>query len=370
MRAFDEQNRTGEIYRFISLVFPVNLAATAVAIAFDASGRGLGRAFSLENIVSSFTYSNCIGTLICIVLIYFSPRWSKNSLFVRLLKVTITIFAGTFLGVISARFIVSLIFPHLADQGLIPGWRSFVFSSGIAFTFGFAVYFYEISQNQLAQTKERLREKEFAAEKAKTLIVEAQLASLESRIHPHFLFNTLNSIAALIRDEPEKAEKIVEKLSALLRYSLDEHAKGVASLSDELEITQKYLEIENVRFGDRLEYKFETDGNLEKIKIPSLALQTLVENSIKHVASRRSEKTEIFVSAVQNGNYFILEVSDNGDGFAEKEIKEGHGLDNLKKRLNSIFQDKAHLEIMNNGAGKVRLKIPLAADGSNIFAND
>lgn len=326
-------------------------------LAFNASSGSLERTFSLENIVSAFVYSNCISTLICVVLVYFSPKWSKNSLLVRLLIVAVTIFAGTFLGVISARFILSLIFPHLTSQGLIPDWRDFVFSLGMAFTFGFAVYFYEISQSQLTKTRERLRQKELAEEKAKTLIAETRLASLESRIHPHFLFNTLNSIAALIKDDPEKAEKMIEKLSALLRHSLDSQAKGIVPLSKELEITRKYLEIEKVRFGDRLEYKFETNGNFENIKIPALALQTLVENSIKHVASRRSGKTEIFVSAKNNGNYFILEVSDNGGGFSEKELKPGHGLDNLRKRLDSIFQDEADLEIVNNGFGKVRLKI-------------
>lgn len=171
MKVFDEQNKYSAIYRFAALVFPLNLAATAVSIAFDVSSQRLASAFSLENIVTSFTYSNCIGTLICIVFIFFSPQWSRNSLFIRLLKVISTIFAGTFLGVISARFILSFIFPHLGSRNLIPGWRSFVFASGIAFTFGFAVYFYEILQT-------KLRQKELDEEKAKTLATEAQLASL------------------------------------------------------------------------------------------------------------------------------------------------------------------------------------------------
>ena len=137
---------------------------------------------------------------------------------------------------------------------MIPGWQNFVFSLGIALTFGFGAYFFEFSQA-------KLRQKELDEEKAKTLATEAQLASLESRIHPHFLFNTLNSIAALIREDPILAEKTVEKLSALLRYSLDSNAKGLVSLKQEFEITEKYLEIEKVRFDKRLAYKIDCEPN-------------------------------------------------------------------------------------------------------------
>jgi LytS/YehU family sensor histidine kinase len=219
----------------------------------------------------------------------------------------------------------------------------------MGFTFGFAYYFYEISQA-------KLRQRELAEEKAKTLAREAQLASLESRIHPHFLFNTLNSIAALIREDPILAEKMVEKLSALLRYSLDSNANSLVSLEQELEITEKYLEIEKVRFDERLQYKIELDEKFSNVKLPPLALQTLVENSIKHVASKTSGKTEITVSAKVNGVGLMIEVSDNGMGFDQNSIREGHGLDILQKRLTALFQNQANLEIIENGT--VRLKIP------------
>ena len=215
-------------------------------------------------------------------------------------------------------------------------------------TFGFAFYFYEISQT-------KLRRKELSEEKAKTFAREAQLASLESRIHPHFLFNTLNSIAALIREEPVTAEKMVEKLSALLRYSLDANSESLVTLKQELEITEKYLEIEKARFDERLRYKIVADETLTNAKLPPLALQTLVENSIKHVAAKTSGVTEINVSVSENGRGIIVEVRDNGTGFSSDAIKENHGLDVLQKRLTTIFQDAARLEI---GDGAVRLKIP------------
>ena len=226
-----------------------NLSATVVAQAFNFASFG-SRTFTVSQFIESFVYSNCIGTLISIVIFFISPRWNKDSAVFRLAKVFVSIFVATFVGVTLARLILALIFPELAKQNLIPGWQNFVFSLGIALTFGFGAYFFEFSQA-------KLRQKELDEEKAKTLATEAQLASLESRIHPHFLFNTLNSIAALIREDPILAEKTVEKLSALLRYSLDANAKGLVSLEQELEITEKYLEIEKVRFAERLDYKIE-----------------------------------------------------------------------------------------------------------------
>lgn len=326
----------------------VNSAATVVAVIFNVANFGLG-VISFQEFASAFVYSNCIGTLILTVIFYLSPRWDDNLTFVRLAKAFVSIFFATFVGVFAARFILNIISPTLYNRNWIPSWQNLVFSLGMGFTFGFAYYFYEISQA-------KLRRKELDAEKAKTLASEAQLASLESRIHPHFLFNTLNSIAALIREDPILAEKMVEKLSALLRYSLDSTAKNLVSLEQELEVTEKYLEIEKVRFAERLDYKIEADEKFKHVKLPPLALQTLVENSIKHVASKTSQKTEIIVSAQAIGADLIIEVSDKGAGFNWTSMREGHGLDVLQKRLAAIFQNEASLEIARNGT--VRLKIP------------
>lgn len=165
----------------------------------------------------------------------------------------------------------------------------------------------------------------------------------------------MNSIAALIREEPLLAEKMVEKLSALLRYSLDANAKNLVTLKQELEVIKKYLEIEKVRFNERLSYKIEADEKFSNIKLPPFSLQTLVENSIKHVAANTSGKTEIIVTAGENGNGLQIEVSDNGPGFSSAKIQNGHGLDVLQQRLETIFQDRASLEFLGN---RVVLHLP------------
>ncbi len=330
------------------------IAASAIAVIFLNS---LAFGFSPETVADSLIYTFFIASSVMLGILYLAPKIYDRSPAVRISIIAGEIFITTFVGIFLAKFFLNALG---IERSVLPGFRTSVFSLVISYTFGLSAYFYLHSQSDLRRTAKLLRQKELDEAKAKSLAAEAQLASLESRIHPHFLFNTLNSIAALIKDEPEKAEKMVEKLSALLRYSLDGQAKSVVSIADEMEITRKYLEIEKVRFGERLNYKIETNGSFENIKLPSLALQTLVENSIKHAASKSSRKTEISISAEQNGANFIIEVGDNGAGFSAAEIKAGHGLDNLQKRLKNIFGETADLEIVENGAGgTTRIKIPM-----------
>src|SRR5205814_9509341 len=125
----------------------------------------------------------------------------------------------------------------------------------------------------------------------------AQLTSLESRVQPHFLFNTLNSISALIREDPRAAERMVERLAALLRDSLEMNRTRLVPLSRELRIVQDYLEIEKTRYGDRLRYSIDVAADLDDPEVPPFCLQPLVENRVKHVVSHRRVGAERMVSA-------------------------------------------------------------------------
>lgn len=333
----------------------ISFASGIIATLFNASTMRFETAFSTEQLIVTFFYAVCIGTSVCLTVLYLNSVWIPSLKIIPLIKIGFAIIVSTFFGIIIARLILSLIFPKLMQFGLIPDWRNFTFSLAMAFTFGYAFYFYEISQS-------KLRQKEIDEEKAKSLAAQAQLASLESRIHPHFLFNTLNSIAALIKENPSEAEKMVEKLSALLRYSLDENSTGTVSLEKELEITRKYLEIEKARFEKRLNYKIECEPQLLETKIPPLSLQTLVENSIKHVVSKTSQPTEITVSVKAKNDLVEIQVCDSGEGFDESSIIENHGLDNLRKRLTTIFGSNAKLKIIETG--KVAIEIPIFVNNS------
>lgn len=314
---------------------------------------------SALRLLDSLTHTFFIASSVSIGILYLAPKIYEFSISKRMLILVPVIFIATIIGIVLARSFLSLFdFNIFRSFDITPSPRTVIFSLLISYVFGLGAYFYLHSQNKLRRTKELLKQKELDEARAKSLAVSAQLASLESKIHPHFLFNTLNSIAALIKENPEKAEKMVEKLSALLRYSLDFESNKLVSLEKELKITRDYLEIESTRFADKLDYNFEVEEGLKTKKIPAFSLQTLVENSIKHVASKRSERTEINISAYNSNGSLKIEVSDDGKGFAENDLKSGHGLDNLRKRLENIFDDKAKLEISENGnSGKVILEI-------------
>ena len=152
-----------------------------------------------------------------------------------------------------------------------------------------------------------LRTKERDEAEARRIAAEAQLASLESRVQPHFLFNTLNSIAALVHEDPAGAERMTTQLASLMRSSLDGQSAALVPLAGELRVVRDYLEIERVRFGDRLRYRIDADGVGPTALVPRLSLQTLVENSVKYAVSPRREGGSICLRArTQDGRATIM----------------------------------------------------------------
>ncbi len=212
---------------------------------------------------------------------------------------------------------------------------------------------------RLQAARIELRNRELAEERANKLASEARLSSLESRIHPHFLFNTLNSISALIREDPARAERTVERLAALLRYSLDVHTRPLVPLHQELRIVEDYLEIEKTRFGDRLRYALVVAPDIGELEVPPMAVQTLVENSIKHAIADSRRGGEVRVEARFQSGELLLEVSDDGPGFDLGALLPGHGLDNLQERLAALFPGAARLQVTRReGRTVVAVSLP------------
>ena len=191
--------------------------------------------------------------------------------------------------------------------------------------------------------------------KAQYETAQARLSSLESRLRPHFLFNTLNSIMALIPDEPAAAERVTQRLAALLRYSLDNTGRSTVPLEQELKVATDYLEIEKIRFGERLLYTIDVPETLMHCAIPPFSLQTLVENSVKYGGS------EIRVSARNGNSRLLLRVWDSGNGFPDKpSLPAGHGLRNLKERLDTLWGSRAAVEFPREESGTVvQISLPV-----------
>jgi signal transduction histidine kinase len=219
---------------------------------------------------------------------------------------------------------------------------------------------YEYLRDRIDAATLELRTKQRDEAEARRLAAEAQLASLESRVQPHFLFNTLNSIAALIPQDPAGAEKMTGQLASLLRSSLDAGATAVVPLEQEIKTTRDYLDIERVRFGDRLRYDIRVDATLADTPVPRMSLQTLVENSVKYAVAPRREGGAIVICAVHAADHIHLSVSDDGPGFDAHDLPEGHGLMLIKERLQKLFGGRAALAIAS-AAGNTTVTIELPA---------
>jgi LytS/YehU family sensor histidine kinase len=224
--------------------------------------------------------------------------------------------------------------------------------------FGLTISAVEAMRARLEATTLALRTKERDEAEARRLAAEAQLASLESRVDPHFLFNTLNSIASLVHDQPAAAERMTTQLAALLRSSL-EAGSSLVPLADELKIVRAYLDIERVRFGDRLRYDLRTEGDSASARVPRLAVQTLVENGVKYAVSPSRSGASIAVRAAAENGRLRVEVVDDGPGFDAASEPAGHGLALVRERLARTFGDRAVLRIQSRpGETRVTIEIP------------
>jgi LytS/YehU family sensor histidine kinase len=228
--------------------------------------------------------------------------------------------------------------------------------------FGISGTALEAMRARLDQTTLALRTKERDEAEARRLAIEAQLASLESRVNPHFLFNTLNSIAALVPRDPEGAERMTGQLASLMRSALDTAGSPTVPLADELKVVRDYLDIERVRFGERLRYSFTLDDRALETPVPRLSLQTLVENSVKFAVSPRPEGATVVLSAQMTDGYVRIEVQDDGPGFGEAGMPTGHGLALLEARLKMIFGDRATMGVENHSGGGARVWLNLPVE--------
>jgi len=210
---------------------------------------------------------------------------------------------------------------------------------------------------------QRSRERELQASALATELVRTRLEVLRMQLNPHFLFNTLHTISALIHDNPEDADRIVARLSDLLRVSLEQSDSQEVPLRQELSFLERYLQIEQTRFQDRLEVEMEVESGLDNILVPSLILQPLVENAIRHGIEPREDTGRVKIAARRLDGMLELKVSDNGPGLPESEVapsREGVGLSNTRSRLSHLYGANHRFELTpaSGGGLEARLLIP------------
>jgi hypothetical protein len=267
-------------------------------------------------------------------------------------------------------------FPENLENSLLTNKVSFIFRLNISgqvhtffigspkkgeFTFS-ELYLFKRLVEQIALRLEIL----YLIEKEKTLnekTAEAQLIALRAQINPHFLFNTFNSITELIHVAPEKAEEALEKLAFIIRYTLKVSNQTFVPLADEMLLVQTYLDIEQIRFGDRFTYELDWPQELGKILAPALVIQTVVENCIKHGISKITEQGIVKISGFVVNNVLILEIYDNGPGINLERIDKGTGLRNIIERMSKIYNAEDRIEFEKKAVGSlVRLKFEIPHD--------
>lgn len=346
-----------EILRWCLWVIPLIAVAIGLflLIVQHAGFSQAGRRF-----VSSVVYSLVIGVPSAIALNWTGYRFTERFPRLILLINTAVLLVMATVGSLAAGLVFQVIGLEPPSQYWAEFAGSYAISIVITLTVGLSISSFEILRHKLQSATLELRTQQAEQERAYKLLAEARLSSLASRIHPHFLFNTLNSIASLIPSDPRRAEDMVGKLASLLRFSLTGNQAGLVPLSQEVKIVRDYLDIERTRFGQRLRYSIDVPPALDAVKVPPLALQTLVENSIKHVAAQRAEGATIRVTASSSDGGVRIQVIDDGPGFSLESITPDHGLGNLLSRLELLFGERGQLSVNRaNGSTVVSLQFPV-----------
>ena len=284
--------------------------------------------------------------------------WRKQTPWVRVVRVmALTCYL---LG-----FVCGTILLWIEAKYLMPQWEKFqwpyIFANALSPTFMLALWcaLYFGIKHYGAQAEERAR-----LLRMESLVHQAELKALQYQIHPHFLFNTLNSISTLVYErDTATANRMIARLADFLRATLDNEGSYESPLRDELDITRLYLEIEKTRLGERLTVIEETDAALLESGVPRLLLQPLVENAVRHGIAKRREGGELFIASFRDKDDLVIEVRNQLMPRNGKPCTYGIGLTNIRTRLQQLYGDAHHFAIDFSAEDicKVMIRIPFHA---------
>ena len=232
--------------------------------------------------------------------------------------------------------------PYYFHQGLTIYWTTLVV--------GYALYYYR-----------GLREKEAQTARLSAQLAQAQLQALKMQIHPHFLFNTLNSIAALLHKDVEAADKMIVRLGDFLRLTLQSSDAQLVDFDQELEFLKCYLDIEHVRFQDRLTIEMDIDPHALTAVVPNLILQPIVENAVRHGVATQTYPGHIAIRARRENGRLIMKVEDNGAGLKSDSNGSGIGLSNTRARLEQFYGNDFSFQIANSAQRGATVTIDVPA---------
>jgi two-component system LytT family sensor kinase len=235
------------------------------------------------------------------------------------------------------------------------------------FHFNVLIYWVIISVAHTFDYYRKYHERELSAVELEKRLAQAKLQALQMQLNPHFLFNTLHAISSLMHKNVETADRMIARLSDLLRYALESTEAQEVPLRQELEFLERYLEIEQTRFGPRLTVTKKIDPDVLNAKVPNLVLQPLVENAVRHGIEPHAKPGKIELSARRVKEQLELQVCDNGAGLASGQLSaEGIGISNTRARLQQLYGDAHKLEFRNSAGGGlvVSVSIPFRVEAN------
>jgi sensor histidine kinase YesM len=313
-------------------------------------------------IVISVLFGNVVG---------FTAFFSASMLFPRLRllarPIRILLLGFTLLtGAVSGSVVVLYAYPLFVARDLSQTAAIVAINGVLSVIVGAIVFVYENMRFKLQASLREVEEVRLAEAHLREAATRAELAALQAQINPHFFFNTLNTIASLLEDDPEAAEDVLHRLAGLFRYAFKASDTAPVALSQELEFTKNYLAIERARFGDRLRVEWDIDSESMEIAVPGLLLQPLVENAIAHGIAPRVEGGQVRICSRLVDRTLHLDVIDDGvgiDGRQEDLVRDGHGLGNVKRRLEAVYRGRGTLSLLKRpGKSGTVARLLLPAD--------
>ncbi len=306
------------------------------------------------NFIENLIFSQCIGLLILTAVRYVLNRFQEagnlilSSLIVAVMLVAIL--AGTSLAIFLTGTDAST---------FIHGSGKLLRTLFISLVFGFIITYFFISRDKITAAESLAKEEKIRRLMSEKSAAEAQIKQLQAQIEPHFLFNTLSNILILLDAEPQKGKTMLEDFIRYLRLSLNKIREDVTTLGLEMKLIQAYLDLYQVRMGDRLSYTMDLPESLTGFNIPPMLLQPLVENALKHGLEPKIEGGEIAIRASSSNGLVRIEIHDTGLGFVPGG-NSGLGLANIKERLKALFADRAQLvlELPEGGGVTAILEVP------------
>jgi sensor histidine kinase YesM len=343
------QTRAWQLAKRIALEFLLPAAAFAVGV-------GLGTGDFVASIVTGLAISGAIYLLYWLHSKFLRPRLQQVPRDWLRLGLEMT---ASLLEHLAGALVVLLVCSRLFGFVVVPT-MAWVALAGMVIAFPI-IHGTETALRYYRQ----LKEKELAEERLRALATAAELKALQAQIDPHFLFNTLNTIAQLIHSDSSQAEAMVERLAELFRYVLAGSERRMVALEEELAFVDSYLEIERARFGERLRVTREVAPEVRAVLVPSLILQPLVENALRH-GRGPDGSVDLAIRVRRQGDTVTVTIADQGPGMRQDALAGpggGHGLRNVDARLRKTYGEEQGLEIAANAprGARVSFRVPLRA---------